>query len=126
MTGYANRVVRIAFPSLTEEGQPELFVTIKNPKTMPPRDLIATDVTVDENGLPVDQALAARRSSEILARMVIAWRMYDATDWQVDEDGNVLDQKPLPLPATPELVDRLPSEAIIELMGVLQEAINPR
>lgn len=127
MAGYANRVVRLAFPHLTEDGQPELFITIKNPKVMPPHELTAFDIDLDPvTGAPKDPALAAQRSTEIIARLVIAWRMYDATDWALDEDGNLVDQHPLPLPATPDLVRRLPSDAFVEITRVLQEAMNPR
>lgn len=126
MAGYANRVVRIEFPDLTENGQPLLFISIKNPRVLPPEELIAEDVTVDETGRPTDPKLAAQRSREILARLIVGWRMYDATDFKVDaETGEPLDQSPLPMPATPELVAKLPSKALIELNQELTAAVNP-
>lgn len=125
MAGYANRVVRIAFPDLTEEGEPELFITIKNPKVLPPEELMASDIEVDADGLPTDQKLAVQRSKEIVASLVLAWRMYDATGFGLDEEGNPKDQLPLPLPATPELVGKLPTEAIQKINQTITESINP-
>jgi len=126
MAGYANRVVRIGFPHLTEPDQPELFVTIKNPRVIPPDEFAVYDMELDANGVPVDKQKAAERTAEIIAKLVVAWRMYDASDFQVDENGEPLDQQPLGLPATPELVRRLPSAAIRELNQVIGEAMNPQ
>lgn len=126
MAGYANRVMRLGFPQLTEEGQPELFITIRNPRVVPPDDLAAYDIQVDANGMPTDAQKATERSAQIIARLIVAWRMYDATEWGVDEAGELLDQKPLPLPATPDLVRKLPAEAMMELNRAIQDAVNPR
>jgi hypothetical protein len=127
MAGYANRVTKIEFPDLTEEGQPTLFITIKNPKVIPPDELMSEDVEVGPDGRPLDPKLAAQRSAEVIASLVVAWRMYDASDFAVDkETGEPLDQRPLPLPATPELVQKLPTKAILELNKVLTEAVDPQ
>ncbi|MGH7743621.1 MAG: hypothetical protein ACREQ5_02195, partial [Candidatus Dormibacteria bacterium] len=112
-------------PDLTEEGEPELFITIKNPKVLPPEELMASDIEVDADGLPTDQKLAVQRSKEIVASLVLAWRMYDATGFGLDEEGNPKDQLPLPLPATPELVGKLPTEAIQKINQTITESINP-
>lgn len=128
MAGYANRVVRIAFPDLTEPDTDELFVVIRNPKTMTVDELTPQDVAVDPaTGLPVDTDLAAQRSREIIARLVVAWRMYDASDFSVDPDTGIpTEQSPLPLPATADLVRRLPMAAIQAINDKISEAISPK
>lgn len=126
MPGYANRVVRIPFPDLTEKGEPELFITIKNPKTLPPDELMAGDIAVHPDGTPVDMAAATQRSRELIAGLVLAWRMYDGKDFQLDAEGNPADQVPLPLPATPELVAKLPTRAIMALNDAISEAVSPK
>lgn len=128
MAGYANRVVRIAFPDLTEADTDELFVVIRNPKTMTVDELTPQDVALDPaTGQPVDTDLAAQRSREIIARLVVAWRMYDASDFSVDPDTGIpTEQAPLPLPATAELVRRLPMAAIQAINDKISEAIAPK
>jgi hypothetical protein len=101
MAGYANRVIMLDFPELSEEGD-KVHVIIRNPKTVPLQDLMADDVpnlpdgTLDSRG----QFMAGMK---IIANLVQAWHVYDATSM----DG---DQPPLPLPATPELAAKLPME----------------
>lgn len=127
MTGFRNRIVTLQFPDLTDEGEPVLHVVLRNPQTVPPTDLVPDDIAVGPDGAPVDQALAAQRSREIIARLIIGWRMYDATEFGYDpETGLATDQQPLPLPATPELVDRLPMAVIREINRTIKEAVDPQ
>lgn len=126
MTGFRNRILTLAFPDLTDEGDPVLHVVLRNPQTVPPTDLVPNDLPVGPDGAPLDQALAAQRSREIIARLIIGWRMFDASDFGYDpETGLATDQQPLPLPATPELVDKLPMAVIREINQVITEAVNP-
>lgn len=127
MTGFRNRILTLQFPDLTDEGDPILHVVLRNPKTVPPTDLVPDDLPVGPDGTPLDQALAAQRSREIIARLIIGWRMYDASDFGYDpETGLPTDQQPLPLPATPELVDRLPMDVIREINKAIKEAVDPQ
>jgi hypothetical protein len=95
MAGYLNRVIPLEFPELggvDEDGNAIVWVKIRNPRTMP-MDHLAPDV---QGG---DQALAR----QIAANLIRDWHVWDATS---DEDEPPL----LGLPATPELVAKLPME----------------
>lgn len=127
MSGYSNRVVKISFADLTEANEPELYVVIRNPKTMPVDELTPDDVAVDPTtGQPVDRHLAEQRSREIIAKLVVGWRMYDAKDFAVDDEGSPLDQAPLPLPATADLVAKLPMAAVQAINEKILEAVAPK
>lgn len=118
MAGYANRTNRITFPDLSEPGD-EVYVAIRNPRLVPPGELRGRDVAMDENGQPVDTAEAEQAMYETLAKLVVSWRVYDATDM-----GD--DQALLPSPAKPEDVAKLPTEIINQLAEEIQQAVNPR
>lgn len=98
MPGYANRLVTLTFPELTEPGDTTINVVMRNPKTVPAQDLMPA--SADD---PSDQQAAFKAGLAVLAGLVIGWHVYDATD-------TADDQAPLPLPATPELVAKLPME----------------
>lgn len=115
--GYANRVLRIDFPDLTEPGDTPIHLVIKNPRVMPPSEITPGDVPTGPDGQPDEQA-AMQEMYRIISRLVKAWHVYDATD-----DGD--DQARLPLPATPELVARLPLEIVNAVATKIQEVSNP-
>lgn len=117
MPGYANRTIMLDFPELSEEGD-KVHVIIRNPRTMPTAELKPnTTVTLGPDGQP-DEAAAEQAGYEVLARMVTAWHVYDATDTSDD-------QQPLPLPATPELVAKLPVEIQNRMATEWQAVANP-
>lgn len=126
MAGFANRVRTLTFPELTEEGEPILFVAVRDPKTMPPKLLMPPDIARGPDGQPLVPEEAEQRSREILARMVIRWRMYDASDFAVDDEGFPLEQAMLPLPATPELIEKLPLVVTHAMNTLIVEALNPK
>jgi hypothetical protein len=64
----------------------------------------AADITVQE-------ALAG--NAELVSRLVVAWHVFDACD---DSD----DPKPLPLPATQELVAKLPREINAKILTYMR------
>lgn len=97
MAGYANRLVRLEFPELTEPGDTVIHVIMRNPRTVPGPELMAD---TPDNASPQEAMVGGMA---ILAKLVKAWHVYDATS--LDDE-----QPPLPLPATPELVAKLPSE----------------
>lgn len=101
MAGYANRTKMLDFPELSEPDD-KVHVIIRNPKTMAIADLNPGDVPLGPDGKP-DERAAERAGHEVLARMVVAWHVYDATD-QGDN------QQLLPMPATAESVAKLPLE----------------
>jgi hypothetical protein len=127
--GYANRIITIPFPELTDdpEGDP-IRVTIRNPRLMAPQELIPKDAPVDAEGKPIDDEAGLRGTHEVMAKVIVGWRVYDATtEAIVDVNGNVtIEDVLLGLPATPELVAKLPL-AIFERLGTeLTEATNPQ
>ena len=126
MTGFRNRIVTLQFPELTDDGDPVLHVVLRNPQTVPPSDLAPDDIALGPDGTPLDKDLAAQRSREIIASLVVGWRMYDASDFGYNpETGLPTDQKPLPLPATADLVDKLPMVVIRRINDTITDAVNP-
>ena len=107
MPGYANRTIRYDFPDLSEPGD-QVYVVLRNRKTVPLEVLTGPE---DASAGEKDPALFSR---EVIARMVTDWHAYDA--FGVGED-----QEPLPLPATPELVAKLP----VEIRTALSKALSP-
>jgi hypothetical protein len=97
MAGYANRVITLDFPELTEPDAEPIRVVMRNPKTMPAQELTAD---TPDNATAEQQFQAGLA---ILAKLVIGWHVYDATS--LDDD-----QPPLGLPATPDSVAKLPME----------------
>lgn len=117
MAGYANRVLTLTFPELSEAGD-NVHVVIRNPKTMTTTELQPADIAIGPDGKPLDPAAAERAGHEVLARMVIGWHVYDATDTNDD-------QPILPLPATPELVAKLPLEIQNRMAAEWKKIANP-
>jgi hypothetical protein len=126
MSGYAGRVVTLKFPELTEDHEPEIHVVMRNPRLMPPGELTPENVELDENNQPKDLEAAKKANNAVLAKLIIGWRAYDASDIQVDADGNLLPQEPLPLPATPELVEKLPAAIFLRMVQEVTEAVDPQ
>lgn len=118
MAGYANRSIKLPFPDLSEPGD-EVYVSIRNPRIVPPGELRGRDVALDENGQPVNPAEAEQAMYETLAKLVVSWHVYDGSD-----TGD--DQALLPLPATAENVGKLPMEIINRIAEEVKEAGNPR
>lgn len=106
MGRYANASLTINFPDLSE-GDDLIYVTMRNPKTVPLDQLVPGDVPTDENGEPDREALTDATYA-ILAGLVTDWHVYDGT---TDEDSPALE-----LPATVELVRKLPMEILNGLM----------
>lgn len=109
--GYAKAIKRLNFPDLSEDDDP-IWVEIRNPKTLPLRQLMPdSDVETDADGKPMDRAAATMATFGILAGLVTNWHVYNATS---DDD------QPLPLPATAAHIDSLPFEIQQELMAEMK------
>lgn len=138
MAGYATRTLKIDFPELSEDPEIDpIWISIRNPKLMAPGELTPDEVKqdpVDENDpAAVAAAEAAAKEStvdamyKIFSRLILAWRVYDATDFRVDETtGEPLEQNRLGLPATVEQIRKLPQAIIGRLSDEVFAAINPR
>lgn len=100
MAGLRDRFVTIKFPELTEDGQPDLYVTFRNPKLVP-LDWMASKVATDAAGRPVDDDAATRDMYEKIARLITGFRMFDSADMGED-------QAMLEMPITADKVARFP------------------
>lgn len=114
MSGYDNRFKRIDFPDLGED----VYVTIRNPKTLPPSKLKPEGIRLDASGNPLNEDEAESAMYAVLATLVRDWRVYDASS---DAD----DQPLLELPATANSVGRLPLAIINKIANELAAAVNP-
>ena len=135
ISGYRNRVITLSFPELAEEGD-DIHVVIRNPRLMPAEELRAMAGARSDADLQrlaaAQQAIAqtgdagdlvtdedANRGFEMVARLIIGWRVYDAT-------STAEDQPLLPLPATVESVGKLPQEILTRIMEEVGKANPPR
>jgi hypothetical protein len=112
MAGYANRTLRLEFPDLSEDGE-DVHVIMRNPKTVPPSMLRVTGVPEG------DEEAAEQAGYTVMSRLIVAWHVYDAAQ-------NGKNQDRLPLPATAELVEKLPLgiiEALAEKVGQATGAV---
>jgi hypothetical protein len=116
MPGYANRTILLTFPELSEDGD-NVHVVIKNPKTVPLAELTPKGGgSVVDGQVDMEQAMPAMYA--VIAGLVKAWHVYDATS--LDDD-----QPPLPLPATAESVAKLPHEITNQIMEMITGTIAP-
>ena len=123
ISGYANRIITLKFPEMAEEGD-EIFVVLRNPKTVSLKTLTANQVPTNPDGTP-DQAAAEHAGYSMLTQLVIGGRLYDATVNAVDENGFPVDQPLLTYPLTIEKAQKLPVEIINKIFTQIQEAQNP-
>jgi hypothetical protein len=96
MAGYANRKIMLDFPELSEPGD-KVHIIIRDPRMMSVNEITPDLPDNAEN----DRAAVTRATFDVLARMVVAWHVYDATS--LDDDQPLLD-----LPATGDTVAKLP------------------
>lgn len=138
MPGYGNRVIHLNFDELSESFDPAVFtaggiqvdpiwVSMRNPRLMPPGELSPDDVELDAQGQPVKPEDASNSMYRIFAKLIIGWSAYDSSDFQIDPaTGHPLPQAKLPLPATPELVKKLPTVIINRIAEEMTAAANPQ
>jgi hypothetical protein len=115
MGRYANSLVRLEFPDLSEDGD-LIQVTIRNPKTVPADKLIPADLPVGADGTP-DRQAAMDASYTVMAGLVTDWHVYDATAAD--------DSPPLPLPATAEALRSLPFEIVQSITDRIGQVLTP-
>ncbi len=125
MPGYTNRVILLEFPQLGDK----VSVLLRNPVLLPPGELTPDDVATDADGTPVDTQAANSAMYKVMAGLIVAWHVYDAsataTPVTIDLDADDLTAQLAALEAaeqtrlveiTPENVARLPM-AIINRIG---------
>ena len=74
MSGYANPFVLLQFPELGDD----VSVLMRNPQLLPPKEITPEDVAVDDKGQPVDANEAQEAMYKVFARVIVAWKVYDA------------------------------------------------
>lgn len=114
--GYANRVITQAFPEVSDGPDDKIWVAIRNPRLA-----LAPEITSATQGSDGEQA----STNAMLAALIVGWRVYDASaPVTLDADGNDVSEPAelLPLPATPELVAKLPAVIYIWLGEQLRKA----
>jgi hypothetical protein len=105
----------------------KIWVSMRNPRTIPLDELSAGDVPVGPDGKPVDLEAAKLAMYAKFANLIVGWRVYDATAAEVDQNtGAPLDQPHLPMPATGALVAKLPTTIINRLIAEFKAAVNPQ
>jgi hypothetical protein len=135
VTGYANRVIKIDFPELSEDPENDrIFVIIRNPRLMPAKEITSVSDTpgaYDDKGKILDRALAEQATDKLIAKLVIAHRVYDAS-YQGAYDaltGEPLDsgEQPLlpPAPWGPETAAKLPAVIRLRIAEEFAQAQNP-
>jgi hypothetical protein len=117
MPGYANRKIYLGFPELTEDGDHEVHVIIKNPKVVPLEELQSADVALGPDGQP-DEVSARAEMYRIVAGLVLVGHVYDATCF--DDD-----QQPMNLPISAQDAARLPWQIIKKVTEQVKDVLNP-
>jgi hypothetical protein len=88
MAGYTSPYVLLPFPDLGDD----VSVLIRNPQLLPPSELTPEDVQLDERGQPVDPQAANMAMYKVFARLIVAWKVYDASELitpvEVSEDAD--------------------------------------
>jgi hypothetical protein len=128
--GYANRVVTIPFPELSDDPEDRIWVTMRNPKLVPVDEMrAARNITLDAGGEPADSDSTMGAAYGVLSRLIVGWHVYDATVIpQLNAAGeDVSEQRLLPQAPgiTPAVVAKLPMEILNRLSEELK-SVNPR
>jgi hypothetical protein len=119
MGRYANQFVTLDFPDLSEEGDP-IFIKIRNPKTVPVDKLKGATDPIDPETGEIIRSKAMDSGIEVIAGLIVDWHVYDGTT--EDEDS-----EPMGLPATAELVRKLPMEIISRISDEIAKVTkNPQ
>ena len=86
--GYTNPYVLLTFPDLGDD----ISVLMKNPQLLPPSEIEPEDVPTDDNGQPVDPSAAQEAAYKVMAKLIVAWKVYEAFDptatLEVDPDAD--------------------------------------
>lgn len=127
MAGYANRVIHIPFPDLSDDPENDpIWLSIRNPQYMAPQEMRPEDVAEGPDGKPADPVAAMTSMYKVYAKLILGWRVYDPDSISVDlESGQVADMERLPSPPTAELVAKLPMVIQNRLAEVIKDAVNP-
>lgn len=134
MSGYTNRVILLQFPDLGDR----VSVLLRNPRLLPPSELTPEDVQVDANGQPLDPQAANVAMYKVMANLIVAWHVYDASAAgaaaSIDLDADNLDEQLQALEGadqvrlidiTPENVAKLPMSIINRIGEEIGRVADP-
>ena len=76
MSGYTNPYVLLQFPDLGDD----VSVLMRNPQLLPPSEITPEDVPLDDTGRPIDPHAANEAMYKVMARLIVAWKVYQAFD----------------------------------------------
>lgn len=129
MPGYKNRFFRLEFPELTEEGEPLVYLKLRNPTTRPYEEL-QPDTVFNADGSPVDRRDALHAMYAVYAALIVAGHVYDATvsrddDGEEGEEGEMPDQPLLTFPMSADDFAKLPSEIQNKVADEVVKRQNP-
>lgn len=131
MAGYAQRIITEKFPDLVGEGD-SCWVTIRNPKLIPPGEMRPKGVKYNDAGEAEDPDSAEDAANTIMAKLIIGMRVYDPTTpiklnpdtGELIEDEETVPQL-LPSPPSGPDVAKLPM-VIYSWLGQEMAKANPR
>jgi hypothetical protein len=133
MSGYTNRFTLLSFPELGER----VSVLMHNPRLLPPSEMTPRDTPVGPDGEPLDRHAAQEAGYEVIARVVAAWHVYDASadsPVEIDLSADDVDAQLKALEAseqqrlgsiTPENVAKLPLVILNRIGEELQKVADP-
>ncbi|MFB6805486.1 hypothetical protein [Streptomyces sp. NPDC056387] len=135
MSGYTNPYVLLQFPELGED----VSVLMRNPQLLPPSEVTPKDVPLDDRGQPLDPQQAQEAMYEVFARVIVAWKVYDASQAAPLELGDDVDpvalfeslgaaQTPQPRlgAVTVENIGRMPLRIINRVMEEISRVADPQ
>lgn len=133
MAGYANPYVMLTFPELGED----CSVLMRNPQLLPPSEITPEDVPLDDKGQPIDPQAANEAMYKVMARVIVAWKVYlpyatqlprvdpSADPLEVLATLEALEQQRVG-EVTPENVGRLPMAIIQRVMEEIGRVADPK
>jgi len=135
VSGYSNPYVLLQFPELGDD----VSVLMRNPQLLPPSEVTPKDVPLDERGQPLDPQQAQESMYEVFARVIVAWKVYDASESAPIEAGEEVDPVALfeslnavgaPQPRlgaiTSDNVGRMPMRIINRVMEEISRVADPQ
>jgi hypothetical protein len=135
LPGYANKVIKLDFRDLSADWDTDpIWVIIRNPRLLPAKEITsATDSAgaYDDQGKILDRAKAEDATDRLIAKLIIAHRVYDATA-EVSYDpltGEPVggEEQPLlpPTPWGPEIAAKLPVGIRVRIAEEFTKAQSP-
>lgn len=132
MAGYTNPYLLLQFPELAND----CSVLMRNPQLLAPAEITPEDVPVGEDGKAVDPNAANEAMYKVMARIIVAWKVYEAFSGDlppVDPDADPADIQAVLEQVeqrrigevTAENVGRLPMVIIQRIMEEISRVADP-